>query len=559
MIEKTAGCNHMTCKVCRHEFCWLCGGNYSSSHFSGVLGCTQHGGTRGRALLVGATVRPRCLGSLICATLALWFARLLGAGIPQFVWTYDVVVRVFYTCALVCAQWLTVSAIFRFVSRHVASAFWTHVLTAFPAIIVGMSPAALVSLPLMGYALPDHHILWILCIVLSAQAWVHAGTDAWHAFSPFRCCGRGAIGVWMIAPLVFVAIVVFGADLVDRTFPIARAMDISAANITSGNISALGFDALQEKEKVWQSNLMASLAAARDFGAGCHDKASWETMLTKIETDIEKISSGFDHEMQNIRGRVGKALAQRADAVPRFSWAIVKRDAIWIWDCLKRLLIFALVFLGLVFHAVFCHFSNYTPGSAGAAASSNRFTRPPNSINWYNTSAREYFGRFGFASVKALAFGYLVCVSTLSDSPGDFSFVVGVAARTFIGAYCFHLLAWFRGHIISLAALFCAYHTLGIRRLVMSGWPLQLLPLVLGGALAGVLFRRETATPARGARASPHKEKIEEVFAAVGGVSVGLLVWMEPTLGSIGVEIALAILSPAAACMIVNWILACVV
>jgi len=42
IIERTAGCNHMKCR-CRYEFCWLCGGEYTSNHFSQGL-CRQFGG-----------------------------------------------------------------------------------------------------------------------------------------------------------------------------------------------------------------------------------------------------------------------------------------------------------------------------------------------------------------------------------------------------------------------------------------------------------------------------------------------------------------------------------
>ena len=35
-IEKNEGCNHMTCSRCNHQFCWLCGGVYTTTHFSAV-------------------------------------------------------------------------------------------------------------------------------------------------------------------------------------------------------------------------------------------------------------------------------------------------------------------------------------------------------------------------------------------------------------------------------------------------------------------------------------------------------------------------------------------
>ena len=43
-IEKNGGCNHMTCRVCKHEFCWICLGNWSkhSSKTGGFYNCNVY-------------------------------------------------------------------------------------------------------------------------------------------------------------------------------------------------------------------------------------------------------------------------------------------------------------------------------------------------------------------------------------------------------------------------------------------------------------------------------------------------------------------------------------
>jgi hypothetical protein len=40
-IYKNGGCNHMTCKFCKHEFCWICGATYTNNHFSSTSKCKQ--------------------------------------------------------------------------------------------------------------------------------------------------------------------------------------------------------------------------------------------------------------------------------------------------------------------------------------------------------------------------------------------------------------------------------------------------------------------------------------------------------------------------------------
>jgi hypothetical protein len=40
-IEKSEGCNHMTCYYCEFQFCWICGETYTQDHFLALnpLGC----------------------------------------------------------------------------------------------------------------------------------------------------------------------------------------------------------------------------------------------------------------------------------------------------------------------------------------------------------------------------------------------------------------------------------------------------------------------------------------------------------------------------------------
>jgi hypothetical protein len=86
MIEKIAGCNHMTCTNCRFEFCWLCGGKYTSNHFDvfNVLGCPgmqsgskQFGIARrlGMRALIGTGI---VLGGIIGTALAIPAAVVAG-------------------------------------------------------------------------------------------------------------------------------------------------------------------------------------------------------------------------------------------------------------------------------------------------------------------------------------------------------------------------------------------------------------------------------------------------------------------------------------------------
>jgi ariadne-1 len=40
-IEKNGGCNHMTCRKCRYEFCWVCMGSWAE-HGTQYYNCNRY-------------------------------------------------------------------------------------------------------------------------------------------------------------------------------------------------------------------------------------------------------------------------------------------------------------------------------------------------------------------------------------------------------------------------------------------------------------------------------------------------------------------------------------
>ena len=78
-IEKNFGCNHMTCinPTCKHEFCWICMGVYTSNHYSNPMSlCYKLSNTNQNNLLVRSKIM-RCLRIIIIPLLIVILATII--------------------------------------------------------------------------------------------------------------------------------------------------------------------------------------------------------------------------------------------------------------------------------------------------------------------------------------------------------------------------------------------------------------------------------------------------------------------------------------------------
>lgn len=108
-IEKVLGCNHITCSVCRYEWCWLCRGAYSRNHFSPLnpFGCSNlqaEANTRARWPLWKIYLSR--VGYLLLMILLIALSPLIALFAPAVALTRDFhrEHERYGTCGLICAD-----------------------------------------------------------------------------------------------------------------------------------------------------------------------------------------------------------------------------------------------------------------------------------------------------------------------------------------------------------------------------------------------------------------------------------------------------------------------
>ncbi|CAK0849718.1 unnamed protein product, partial [Prorocentrum cordatum] len=90
MIERSAGCNHMTCRPgsggCGHQFCWLCREPYRPGHFTRGT-CPQYGGAPPRDVFRGSRLAlVEAPLTLLAGVLAAEVLLMRPAGVEETLW-----------------------------------------------------------------------------------------------------------------------------------------------------------------------------------------------------------------------------------------------------------------------------------------------------------------------------------------------------------------------------------------------------------------------------------------------------------------------------------------
>uniref|UniRef100_A0A7S4WAG2 RBR-type E3 ubiquitin transferase n=1 Tax=Alexandrium monilatum TaxID=311494 RepID=A0A7S4WAG2_9DINO len=509
MIEKNLGCNHMTCRACKCQFCWLCSREWSHSHVCIGFSTSHCEGMLGQ--LCNRIPGPSWVVGYLFLSASLWLARLLGYGgvaadpLPALDSTVEVLG--FATlgvagCGLGCAA----------AGARLCRSGWQARRAGAWALAAGCCAALAVAFRVRSWLGPFGPewlgLLWLGNVLVVAQAWALARRPCpTHAFPPLRnslplhsrfgVARWHVLGVapWVLAPLLLVLalqVAVHGwpvpgaaADAqVAPTAGAAGAADGSAwASLpaqgsevaalppprSSGSAPAPGPGLVQPELRRSAADLSRALGAARAACSGCQGNAALDAALGEVDKATEAFAGKVAAEMADLQARMQHLELQIAagDSHQGIGFGGWMR---WLSSRLAGSLLVLLVLAALLAHATSAFLVMFTEEE----------------IESYHSRIWQR----ALAVSRSLLLCLLVAALSADSAWPSAGACAWWGARLFLPCF-FAFMLWEVGdQLIRLPVMLSLVPALGLRALAAAGWPVDLLLLVWGGAMSCALAAR---------------------------------------------------------------------
>jgi len=502
MIEKNAGCKHMTCSVCRYQFCWICTRKWSHNHLclgigTGTLSCEGM-----VAKLRSNIAGPSWVAGYLFFCVSLWLARLLGHGCTSnldmgcILLTYDSAIEILGLIALLLAGCGlgTVAVMEKLEAWSLAHLGWRKH-SGRACLFSAVCCAAMVVVHTVQshfgpYGSEWIKLLWLANVLVVGHSLVwaqHPGSQHALSFLQKSRSGRLGLAASVLSPLLLMMLlqaatcIWSGQDAasspkihsyVSNTAPTTLlTQDSGKAWLTP----LPSFDGHQEKNMTptpsrtksthWNSvsKVSQALADARRACSECKENQALDAAFHAIDQAISAVASDMDNLESRMQRLESMMVAGGANQANTFgSWMQ------WLCSMFKVMLLMILVFALLAANAAFCFLVMLTTDDL-----ENRH----HAKHWQRA----------LAASRSLLLCFLIMELSVNSEWPSVGFSIWWGARLFLPCF-FAFLLWEVGdQLLKLLVLLGLLPALGMRALVMAGWPLDILPLAWGGAMSFAL------------------------------------------------------------------------